>query len=128
VTQNSTIAAGAVGGLSCFGPCTIANNIFWNNDNFDLYLSQSGAQFDYNDVGVLSGSAPAGNTGDVQVDPHFVDAADGDLHLSGSSPLVALSPELYPLNYPYTDVDGDESPISADGRRRLSGNYFYRPV
>ena len=112
VTQNSTIAAGAAGGLSCFGPCTIANNIFWNNDNIDLYLSQSGALFDYNDVGVLGGSAPAESTGDVQVDPQFVEAADADFHLSGSSPLVAFSPELYPLDYPYTDPDGDESPTS----------------
>ncbi len=112
VTRNTTTASGAVGGLTCLGTCTIANNIFRDNSNIGIYIGQSGAVFDYNDYGTLGGVAPATSTGNLQVSAGFVNAVAEDFHLAGNSPLIAASPEIYPLSYPYTDPDGHESPSS----------------
>jgi hypothetical protein len=96
VTQNTTSLDGGSGGLyfHSVGPCPsfISNNIFWNNTAYGLYLASSFAVLGQNDYGTIGGSAPLNDVGNVSTNPLFVDAASGNFHLSGNSPLIALSP------------------------------------
>ncbi len=82
----------------------------------------------YNDIGTLTGVAPVSVMGDVSVAPLFVNAGNGDFHLKGNSPLLALSPlpegnnDLDGFTYPAhgkVDVGAYEETIFIDG---LDGN------
>jgi hypothetical protein len=96
VTQNSTSLSGGSGGLYfyCSGPnnCPVANNIFFNDAGSGLYLATSVSTLDYNDYGTLGGFPALNGTGNVSVNPQFVDSANNNFHLSGTSPLLAISP------------------------------------
>jgi predicted enzyme related to lactoylglutathione lyase len=106
VTQNTTPAAAGAGGMIFHGTsaceCVLANNIFWANSNFGLYLSSSAADLEYNDIGTLGGLAPATEVGTVSMTPYFVDPASNDFHLSSASPLLGATP----LTPTATDLDG----------------------
>lgn len=103
--NSSEAPSNPVGGLFCGGPnsCKIYNNIFWNNGGIGLYLGAANADVQYNDYGTLGGTNPPSvDIGNVSVNPGFVDAAGGDFHLAGNSPLLAVSP----IPTFTTDLDG----------------------
>lgn len=114
ITKNTTSLAGATGGLlvhdsNTSALCTIyvMNSIFWNNTTFGLYLEGSRIGLDYNDYGALGGDAPLHDVGPTSISPLFVDAANGDFHLSGDSPLLAYSPN----SILFTDIVGNAFPV-----------------
>lgn len=113
VVQNTSAAASnPVGGLYCGGTtfCQVYNNIFWNNTNIGLYLGDGDAYVDFNDYGTLGGAAPMEQTGNVSVNPKFVDASAGNFHLAGDSPLLGMSPYALGGN----DLDGNLLPSSGE--------------
>ena len=106
VSRNTTTTPGQTGGLyfSSSSNGFVYYNIFWNNTNVGIYLGSSSVQMDYNDIGTKGGDNPSTFTGDVSVDPGFVDAANGDFHLTADSPLLGTMA-----------VDGDYQSVDPDG-------------
>jgi hypothetical protein len=110
ITLNTTTLSSGIGGLS-FGPnnscnCAVVNNIFWDNSNFGLFLTDGNVDLEYNDIGILGGSPASNDVGNVSVGPQFVDRDNGDFHLAGNSPVLALTPN--PIgNF---DLDGHRLP------------------
>ena len=123
---NTVTASGAIGGLSVSSTAggSVINNIVWNNSNAGLNLATGSMALSYNDIGTLTGVAPVSVTGDVSVAPKFVNASNGDFHLQGNSPLLALSslPEgdsdldgfVYPA-HGKVDIGAYEETIFIDG-------------
>jgi hypothetical protein len=96
VTGNVSGDATQSGGLQFVGNGGfISNNIFWNNTLSGLELDDP-AVLTNNDIGNLTGdtSPSVGSTGNVSLDPNFVDAAQGDFHLSGSSRLLGIGKSM----------------------------------
>jgi hypothetical protein len=92
---NTTTASGGIGGFGCCASpgdgSLISANIFWLNTNSGLSLFGMPADVEYNDYGALSGTAPKNSdylSVNLSVEPKFKDAANGDFHLSGASPLI----------------------------------------
>jgi parallel beta-helix repeat protein len=114
VTRNTTTASGETGGLyfSSSASGFVDYNIFWNNTNAGIYLGSSQVQLDYNDIGVHGGSNPFTFTGDVSVDPGFVDAAGGNFHLTADSPLLGAMA-----------VDGEYQSVDPDGNANTLASY-----
>ena len=100
-----------IGGLLCSGSpsCEIANTVFWQNANADLYLT-SDASLYFNDIGVLAGTAPSTNVGALDTDPKFVDAAGGNFHLGDGSPLIGAS--TYFDSQVDDDIEGHSLPLT----------------
>ncbi len=122
VRGNSSEAANnPVGGLFWGGEslCRIYNNIFWSNGGIGLYLGGANADVEYNDYGTLGGAYPPSlDIGNISVNPSFVDAAGGDFHLAGDSPLIAISPILTIGS----DLDGHPF-VATNGRNGDLGAY-----
>ena len=116
--NNSAVSGGAI--YSSFSGTTVRNSIFWDNT-----ASSSGNNF----AGfgpVISHSCIQGGftgTGNINVDPQFVNPAANDYRLAPTSPCVDVgSAQFVPLDY--TDMDGDEdtqetAPRDFDGNPRV---------
>ncbi|MEO8673029.1 MAG: right-handed parallel beta-helix repeat-containing protein [Tahibacter sp.] len=120
VTRNTASAAGGRGGLYYGGSATIvyiSNNIFWNNTSFGLYLGSGLVRLEHNDIGTLGGVAPLASSGNLSLNPDFVDSAGGDFHLAGNSPLLAAVPQAF------HSIDPDGM-TSASGGRMDIGAYY----
>jgi hypothetical protein len=111
VVQNTTALTNGVGGLYYEGisNCEIVSNIFYDNDNFGLYLG-SGAHVvvDYNDYGTIGGTAAGSSVGNVSVNPQFVNAAGGNFRLAAGSPVIGISPRS---TFGGNDLDGNAYPL-----------------
>ncbi len=93
------------GGIYCFrGKQNIYNSILWNDLPTEIVTyGSSGQIMKYCDVeGGITGPT------NIDVDPLFVDATNGDFHLQGSSPCIGkgIGPELDSL-VPLFDIDND---------------------
>lgn len=99
---NETIAyndANLGGGIYCTNSNPVINNaILWGNDPWQIYqVSLSNAQVTYSDLEQIWPG-----TGNIFVDPQFVDAASGNYHLLASSPCIDTGdPDTL-----YNDPDG----------------------
>lgn len=113
VAMNTTTLTDGIGGLSFGGNnscnCAVVNNIFWDNSNFGLFLTNGNVDLEYNDIGTLGGSPPSDDVGNVSVAPQFIDRDNGDFHLAGNSPLLALTPN------PIGNFDLDGNPLPRFG-------------
>jgi len=106
VVQNTTPATNGAGGMIFHGTsacdCVLANNIFWGNSHYGLYLTSGAADLEYNDIGTLGGLTPTTQVGNVSMTPYFADGANNDFHLTSASPLLGTTP----LTPGATDLDG----------------------
>jgi hypothetical protein len=112
--HNTTSASGMSGGVYYGGSASnmfINDNIFWGNTNAGLQLGTTFVTLQFNDYGMLAGLAPGSSTGNMQVDPQFVDEAGGDFHLSTGSPLLGAVPSHTSL----TDLQGLTFPPNGKG-------------
>lgn len=82
---------------------TVTNSICWGNTSANYEGFAPGALTFSNGDAVLSGSA-----GNINTDPLFVDAPNGDLRLAGGSPSVDTGDPLSP-----TDPDGTRTDMGA---------------
>lgn len=95
----------ARGGVMLGGNCLweVANNILWDNEGYDLAISDGDATLRHNNVADLSGT-PAGSSGNVSVEPGF--AGTGNLRLRRDSPLVDAGFDDTLLGLPLRSHDG----------------------
>jgi hypothetical protein len=93
----NTTVTGSVGGMAVGGRAAnafvifVASNILAQNTKTDLYMIGTSGTVQYNDYGSIDGVAPTYDSGNVSKSPKFVDAAGGDFHLSGASPVIGLT-------------------------------------
>jgi hypothetical protein len=94
---------------------TIINSIAWNNSPVDIEWDGATPTVTYSDIeGGYKGE------GNIDLDPLFVDPANGDLHLQSKSPCIgAASPDAAPK----TDFDGNPRDDEPDmGAFEVQGN------
>jgi hypothetical protein len=110
IVENTTrVAATTTGGFQGISGANaqVWNNILLNNTNKSLTVSATTLSTRYNDYDVWSGPTLEADDGNVSVDPKFVDAADGDFHLRGNSPLL----DVTPFTTVSPDVEGNPTPL-----------------
>jgi Right handed beta helix region len=113
-------ASGLYSRLGAGSPYVVRNNIFDSDQgpilNCDPAYSSTVPTFDSNDFVALGSmvstgslcSDPVGTSGNLSVDPFFVDAENGDFHLLPPSPLVDAGSSTAA---PSLDADGDSRPL-----------------
>ena len=105
--SNNTADEGGGIELSWDGYATVINTIFWGNTATtigDEIHVEGGSSIDitYSDIlGSYTG------TGNIDSDPLFVDAVNGDYHLQAGSPCIDAGTST---DAPSDDIDGDERP------------------
>ena len=114
----NTSASGFAGALHLRGGITaITNTIFWSNGTNagGAYLEYGTATISYSALqGSLAGTGLTdGGSNMVNVDPLFVDAANGDLRLQAGSPCIDSG--NYPPDPGWTDFEGDGRIFDGDG-------------
>ena len=98
---NSAIRNG--GGMSNWGGApTVANCILWGNEGGEIHDDASSSVVTYCDV--QGGYEGLGN---IDTDPLFVDAENGDLHLSPGSPCIDAGDNTAVPEDVLTDLDGN---------------------
>jgi hypothetical protein len=119
---NNTISGNTAGlgggGLSCRGSSfpTVLNSILWDDIQNEIFVEfSSGANVTYSDVkgGWLG-------TGNINVNPQFLNAANNDYHLKDNSPCIAAG--LMTQDVPVTDIEGNPRP-NASGTKPDMGAY-----
>jgi hypothetical protein len=89
-----------------------ANNIVWNSDFCDITAwSEDGdplpaVNYDDNDIDSACVAVPPPGTGTLDVDPSFIDAANGNFRLKPSSPLRDAGDDSPPGTTRNIDLDG----------------------
>lgn len=108
------------GGGGCFVGCivSVVNSIFWDNEAAnDPQMYGSGITATYSDI--QGGWAGDGN---IDADPSFVDAQDGDLHLRFESPCRDSGLKNHP-GLPTEDFEGD--PRITSGEVDMGADEFH---
>jgi len=98
ITENSAGETG--GGIHFFNSSNVrvTNTILWNNGS-EIYFSSSTITVTYSDVqGGYTG------TGNIDAEPMFVDAANGNYHLQDTSPCIGAGTAT---DTPTTDIEGN---------------------
>ncbi|MDM8522467.1 SBBP repeat-containing protein [Desulfococcaceae bacterium HSG8] len=97
VTNNSATYGS---GISCYiaSNPSIANSVFWNDAPSEIFRDQSNPVVTYSNIqGGYTGE------GNINTDPMFVDAANGDYHLTSVSPCIDAGTSA---GAPGQDLDG----------------------
>ena len=113
-TITANISAGGGGGVAfevsnLVAVLNVFNNIIWGNSGgpgADVWIAGSGQEtlFAYNDADGFFGIWDLFEN-NLDVDPQFVDPANGNYHLQGGSPCVSVGATNAP-SLPSTDLDG----------------------
>lgn len=85
----------------------LGNNIFRGNGGTDLYIVYSPTMLIDNDIGTEAGDPPAaGSSGNINVDPLFVNTAADDYRLRATSPARDVGDNTPPGTIRNYDLDG----------------------
>jgi len=99
---------------------TISNTIFWHNSVAQLVADDASSSFAL-DHSIIEGGYTG--TGNLDVDPLFVDDLAGDYHLQASSPAIDVGDNAaLPKDVADLDEDSDVSeqiPFDLDGKSRI---------
>jgi len=107
---NSTVGPA----VSALGPAGhVANNISYaNTGSYDFYLYANGTiDFVDNDYHGIKGT-PATSSGNVDLNPGFVNPGTGNYRLAAGSPVRAAGTAKPPGGLPPADLDGEAFPLS----------------
>lgn len=117
ITISYNYASNGGGGIHCFSshPCLV-NCILWNDYPNEVYFFDQGftntITVSYSDIqggenGIVTNNNGTVNwlAGNIDEDPLFVDAANGDYHLTASSPCIDAGDPNSPLDPDGTIVD-----------------------
>ncbi len=121
VIMNNTIARNSAswdgggwngGGIYCsYSDLTVTNTILWDNAPQEIYLSGGSSTVTVSYSDVQGGQAAIGGTGtvnwgsgNINLSPQFVDAANGDYHLRIQSPCTSAGTSN---GAPPEDIDGN---------------------
>lgn len=113
ITSNA-VNANTVGGVECLS--VVPTLVFSNNIVYANTISGTGTQvggdvectWRYSDIGPLGPAVPG--TGNVNLDPMFVDVVDRDFHLAGNSPVRNIADPAATID---VDFDGDSRPLAS---------------
>lgn len=89
-----------------------ANNIVWNSDSCDIDASSEAGDplpavnYDDNDIDSVCVVVPPAGTGTINVDPRFIDAANGNFRLMPDSPARDAGDSSPPGTTRNVDLDG----------------------
>jgi parallel beta-helix repeat protein len=126
ITNNTITGNSAVngGGLFCSSGSSpaITDTILWNNSPQEIYFNASldpnTVTISYSDVqgglvGIVTNSNGTVNwlNGNMDMDPLFVNAANGDYHLFDNSPCIGAG--IMTVGVPNTDIEGNPRPNPA---------------
>ncbi|TKJ36542.1 hypothetical protein CEE37_15070 [candidate division LCP-89 bacterium B3_LCP] len=116
IIENNTVHASATNGIDVTGPgfgspsCIIQNNIISSSGGYGIAMTGnfSDPMPPFNDTwnnasGNYSGCSPG--SGNLSLDPQFVDGANGDLNLQRISPCIDMGDPNSPLDPDSTRVD-----------------------
>jgi len=124
VTVSGNDSATGFDGAEVEGPVSgfpIVNSIFWGNGTSNANLAGSNLDVTYSDVG--SGWT---GTGNIDADPLFVDAANGDYHLQVGSPCIDAG---MPASAPTHDIEGTPRDPAPDmGAYEWTGFRIFLPL
>ncbi|HEX6810107.1 MAG TPA: hypothetical protein VF384_00665 [Planctomycetota bacterium] len=105
VTGSGT--GGLMGGGYQISTFALTNCVLWGNTRLgapsDLYVSGIVGQVNHSDLGTTNGTILG--TGNLSIDPLFVNLPGGDVHLTAASPCRHAGTAA--ANMPLFDVDGD---------------------
>ena len=101
---------------------TVTNCIIWGNNTNDIVSSSGGAcSLTYS---CIEQSGYAGSNGNISINPEFIDAPNGDFHLTSSSPCIdagdgTIAPKLdldgnVRIDYPEVVNTGTGDPVYTD--------------
>jgi parallel beta-helix repeat protein len=104
VSRNSAKNAGS--GISCFSSSspTVLNTTLWADRPSEIYVDAS-SMINITYSNIQGGWSGMGN---INVDPLFVDAANGDYHLSNYSSCIGAG--IMTSDVPDTDIEGNPRP------------------
>lgn len=110
IVENTLTVGGSttsVGGLTVAGLAKmhVYNNIAWGNADNDIRISSASNIFISNDIENLSGVLGVGSTGNLNVDPLFVNVKD--FHLQETSPTIDQGSNSPPGGLPSRDLDNN---------------------
>lgn len=107
-TIANNISPSAPSGVYSFlGSITVSNSIIWGHTGMDI--SGDSITVNYSDI---EGGFPG--TGNIDLDPMFLDAANGDYHLTRTSPCVDAGNNAAASGIA-SDMDGEARIIDGDG-------------
>ena len=87
-----------------FASPTFVNNILWNDTPEEIFVNNNGATFAYSNVqggqaGIVTNNAMINwETGNIDDDPRFVDAASDDFSLQSNSPTIDAGAAFFEWN------------------------------
>jgi len=89
---------------------TVVNTILWGDTGGEIDGWGNSIMVTYSDVqGGWKGE------GNINADPLFVDAPNGDYHLLPDSPCIDAGTNTPPGGLPLTDIEGNPRPMNGDG-------------
>lgn len=114
-TFSGNTASGGGGALDNFGGSSpsLVNCILWGNSGGEVRNESNSGGSPTVSASIVQGGCPAGATcnGVQNVDPLFVDAASGDLHLQACSPAIDAGDDA--ANNTAKDVDSNSRKVDA---------------
>lgn len=101
-----------VGGVANEAHLTVRNSIFWNNDLEQIHTNPAGPPSVVTSVRFSDIQGGHAGLANIDQDPLFVDASNGDFRLSTGSPGIDAGKNT---GAPATDLDGKTRPMDGNG-------------
>ncbi len=109
ISDNQAMIGGGIQADSQFVTVDLANSIVRGNTTLDVFSTSATINAIHSNLG---NGVPVTGTGNVNIDPLFIDRAGGDYHLARRSPCIDAGD---PFAIGITSTDGDGTPRIVNG-------------